>query len=83
VPHNLVTSTVNSVAAKTLLFGDDMLLSYAAQITKMEAIRLQTSFASAIRGLLLHDAVVFDECGKRGCPSSRLPDKQARPSRRP
>jgi len=51
--------------AKYLLFGDNEGLSYAAQITEIEALRLQTTFANAVRGLLLHDTFVPAECGKR------------------
>jgi hypothetical protein len=50
---------------KVLLFGDNEAISYAAQITEIEALRLQTTFANAIRGLLLHDTFVAAENGKR------------------
>jgi hypothetical protein len=43
----------------------DGLWHYAAQITEIEALRLQTTFANAIRGLLLHDIFVFAEASKR------------------
>jgi hypothetical protein len=51
--------------AKYLQFGDKYAISYAAQISKIETIRLQNRFATACRGLLLHDSVVFAEASKR------------------
>jgi hypothetical protein len=59
-PHVPVIS-----GAKYLLFGDNEGLSYAAQITEIEVLRLQTTFANAVRGLLLHDTFVPAEAGKR------------------
>jgi hypothetical protein len=56
---------VDIVGGKYLFFGDDQAVSYAAQITEIEALRLQTSFANAVRGLLLHDTFVAAECAKR------------------
>jgi hypothetical protein len=50
---------------KFLLFGDNEAISYAAQITEIEALRLQTTFANAVRGLLLHDTFVAAENAKR------------------
>jgi hypothetical protein len=54
-----------SGASKYLLFGDNEAISYAAQITEIEALRLQTTFANAVRGLLLHDVFVAAENSKR------------------
>lgn len=54
-----------AAGAKYLQFGDKWAISYAAQINKSERLRLQTTFADAIRGLLLHDTKVFAECSKR------------------
>jgi hypothetical protein len=54
-----------SGASKFLLFGDSEAISYAAQITEIEALRLQTTFANAVRGLLLHDVFVAAENAKR------------------
>lgn len=51
--------------AKYIQAGDNLAIAYAAQINKMETIRLQTTFADAVRGLLLHDAEVFAEASKR------------------
>jgi hypothetical protein len=50
---------------KYLTFGDNEAISYAAQITEIEALRLQTTFANAVRGLLLHDTFVPAEGAKR------------------
>lgn len=49
---------------KYLVYGHPMAISYAAQIRQMEAIRLETTFATAVRGLLLHDCAVFAETSK-------------------
>ncbi|MEO6588884.1 MAG: P22 phage major capsid protein family protein [Pyrinomonadaceae bacterium] len=51
--------------AKYIQFGDPFAIAYAAQITEVERLRLQTTFADAIRGLLLHDTKVFTENAKR------------------
>jgi hypothetical protein len=51
--------------AKFLVFGDRYAISYAAKIQSVETIRLETTFATAVRGLLLHDAKVFAETSKR------------------
>jgi hypothetical protein len=59
-PHVVTTG-----GAKQLMFGDNDAISYAAQITEMETLRLQTTFANAIRGLLLHDTFVPAESAKR------------------
>ena len=59
-PHIPIVS-----GSKYLLFGDNEAISYAAQITEIEALRLQTTFANAIRGLLLHDIFVAGENSKR------------------
>jgi hypothetical protein len=53
-----------SGGAKYLQYGTRLAISYAAQIVEMEAIRLQDSFDTAVRGLLLHDSVVFAEASK-------------------
>jgi hypothetical protein len=54
-----------SGGSKYLIFGDNEAISYAAQITEIEALRLQTTFANAVRGLLLHDTFVSAENSKR------------------
>lgn len=45
-------------------FGAGPVISYAGQIRKIQRILLESTFATAIRGLLLHDADVFDEHAK-------------------
>jgi hypothetical protein len=54
-----------SAGVKRLIFGDNEAISYAAQITEIEALRLETTFANAVRGLLLHDTFVPAEGSKR------------------
>ena len=63
----------NGSGNKFLLFGDNEAISYAAQITEIEALRLQTTFANAIRGLLLHDTFVAAENAKRLVTLSATP----------
>jgi hypothetical protein len=60
-PH----TPVDGSGHKFLVFGDNEAISYAAQITEIEALRLQTTFANAVRGLLLHDTFVSAENSKR------------------
>jgi hypothetical protein len=64
-PHIPTHSTSGVVDGKYIIFGDNEALSYAAQITEIEALRLQTTFANAVRGLLLHDTFVPAESAKR------------------
>jgi hypothetical protein len=49
------------------IFGQDHPVCYAAQIpaSTMEALRLESTFATRVRGLLLHGAKVFAEDAKR------------------
>lgn len=54
-----------SGGSKFLLLGDNEAISYAAQITEIEALRLQTTFANAVRGLLLHETFVPAESARR------------------
>lgn len=42
-------------------FGSPGVISYAGKIRKVETIRLQNTFATAARGLILHDGTVFAE----------------------
>lgn len=46
------------------LYGGAGVISYAGQLRKVETIRLESTFADAVRGLLLHDGKVFDEHAK-------------------
>ncbi len=50
---------------KYLQFGDNYAIAYAAQINEIERLRLESQFATAVRGLLLHDTKVFAEASKR------------------
>lgn len=47
------------------MFGQGQPICYASQIRSLEAIRRQDTFASAVRGLLLHGKKVPAEYGKR------------------
>lgn len=51
--------------AKYIQFGDPYAIAYAAQINEIERLRLESQFATAVRGLLLHDTKVFSEASKR------------------
>lgn len=55
----------SDASGKYLVYGDDMAIAYVAQLQEVEQIRLQDTFAWAIRGLLLHDVKVFAEASKR------------------
>lgn len=46
------------------IFGQGKRITYASQIRKMEAIRKESTFGTAIRGMLLHDGTVFTENAK-------------------
>ncbi len=60
INHPPSTSTL-----EYLLFGNNEAISYASQITELEMLRLQTTFADAARGLLLHDKFVSGENARR------------------
>lgn len=45
-------------------YGGPGVISYAGQLRKIEQVRRESTFASAVRGLLLHDGTVFDEHAK-------------------
>lgn len=47
-----------------ILAGTPDAITYASQITEIEALRLQNTFANAIRGLVLHDVFVPTESSK-------------------
>lgn len=47
------------------IFGQGRPISYASKFREVETIRLQDTFASAVRGLILHDGKVFSEHSKR------------------
>lgn len=54
-----------AAGAKYIQFGDNYAIAYAAQINEIERLRLESQFATAVRGLLLHDTKVFSEASKR------------------
>lgn len=45
-------------------YGAGQVISYAGQIRKVEQIRRETTFGSTVRGLILHDGIVFAENSK-------------------
>jgi hypothetical protein len=55
---------VDSTGATMCQYGAGPVISYAGQIRKLEQIRRETTWASAVRGLLLHDGTVFKEHAK-------------------
>jgi hypothetical protein len=63
VSNNLPASGANTY----WVYGQGKPISYAAQIPAgtLEALRLESTFSTAVRGLLLHDATVFTEDAKR------------------
>lgn len=58
------SNAVPVATAKFLPYGVQGAINYAAQVRQVEALRLETTFANAVRGLLLHDAKVFAESAK-------------------
>lgn len=54
----------NASGSKYLLYGVEGAINYAAQIKSVELLRLETTFAYALRGLLLHGVKVFAESSK-------------------
>lgn len=62
---NFVPKTTGSGASKFLMYGSGKPINYAGQIADSELIRLQDRIATAMRGLLLHDATVLAEHSKR------------------
>jgi hypothetical protein len=52
-------------SAKYILCGEQDAIFYAGQIMSVEQLRLETSFDSVVRGLLLHDSKVVAENSKR------------------
>lgn len=47
------------------IFGQGKPVAYASKFQELETIRLQDTFATAVRGLILHDGKVFGEHSKR------------------
>ena len=46
------------------MFGQGAPISFAAQLNEMEALRLESTFATAVRGLVVYGAKVFTEYAK-------------------
>jgi len=62
---NVFESNAVPVATdKFLPYGVPGAINYAAQVRQVEALRLETTFANAVRGMLLHDVKVFAESAK-------------------
>lgn len=61
------TAVPTDSTGRYVQFGQGKPVSYAAQIPPgtLEALRLESTFATAVRGLLLHDGKVFNEDAKR------------------
>ncbi len=55
---------LNSSGDTMCQYGAGQVISYAGQLRKIEKIRRETTFADAVRGLILHDATVFNEHAK-------------------
>ncbi len=60
-----VPKTTGAGASKFCVYGSGKPINYAGQIADVEILRLQDRFATAMRGLLLHDATVISEHAKR------------------
>jgi hypothetical protein len=52
-------------ANRYMPFGVGRPISYANQLQEVERLRLESTFANAVRGLILHDGKVFSEHSKR------------------
>jgi len=55
----------NGSTGKYIVYGQGQPIHYVSKLTNVEAIRLETQFGTAIRGLLVHQAKVFTENAKR------------------
>jgi hypothetical protein len=66
-----VKSTGTSPVVSHMMAGHASALAYAEQIVNLEGLRLEGSFADAVRGLHLYGAKVLD--------GARLFDLQANP----
>ena len=71
---NAAVTTAYSASAKTatetLLFGIDYATAFALQLAELEAIRLESFFADAIRGLNVYGSVVIEQKGLYKCVAS-------------
>jgi hypothetical protein len=55
---------LDTTGATMCQFGAGPVISYAGQIRKIEPIRREMTWSSAVRGLILHDGTVFNEHAK-------------------
>lgn len=60
----MTATPITDGSSNYILGGTRDAITYAGVINQIEALRLQTSFANAVRGLLLHDAVTLAEYSK-------------------
>lgn len=61
----LSTATPQSSTGRYCMFGAGKPISYAGQLRKIERIRRETTWGTAVRGLILHGAKVFAEHSKQ------------------
>jgi len=57
--NNLKTTTIGTATYHILLAGTNMAISFAQQLSKVEAYRPEKKFADAVKGLLLYGAKAF------------------------
>lgn len=60
----LSTATPQDATSRFCMFGAGKPVSYAGQIRKIERIRRESTWGTAVRGLILHGATVFAEHSK-------------------
>lgn len=58
------TQVPTTASGRYCQFGQGKRITYASQLRNMEAIRLERTFGTAVRGLMLHDGTVFTENAK-------------------
>lgn len=56
---------VNGTTGKYIVYGQGNCIKYASKIQSFETLRLESSFETAVRALLVHKARVFTEDAKR------------------
>lgn len=61
----MTTASFADANGRYLMFGQDRPISFASQLHTMEALRLETTFATAVRGLMLYGGQVFAENAKK------------------
>jgi len=57
--NNLKTTTISTATYHILLAGTNMAITFAQQLSKVEAYRPEKKFADAVKGLLLYGAKAF------------------------